>query len=276
MPPSEPIWKKEPEGEFMHRKETTMTVRELYAILNEKIPPSLSCPWDNDGLMCCSDGKREVKRVLVTLDVTEAAIGYAKENGFDLIVSHHPMLFKGLKSVNGESYLGKKTVELLLAGISVMCFHTRLDAVEGGVNDTLCDLLGIENVEAFGDEGIGRIGALPTPMSAEDFARLVKERLGAPAVFLGDAGLPVCRVAVLGGSGGDDIGAAREAGADTYLSGNLGYHDMTDAPEAGMNLLEAGHFFTEQPVTATLEEWLYEIDATLSVEQFYSNTVKTV
>lgn len=253
-----------------------MTVRELYANLNEKIPPSLSCPWDNDGLMCCPDGNREVRRVLVTLDVTEEAVARAKAGGFDVILSHHPLLFKGLKAVNGEQYLGKKTVDLLLGGISVLSFHTRLDAVTGGVNDTLCRLLGIGNPEPFGEEGFGRIGSLSSPMSAEAFARLVKERLNAPAVFFGDAKKPVCRVAVLGGSGGDDIGAARQAGADTYLSGTLGYHDMTDAPEAGMNLLEAGHFFTEQPVTATLEEWLLEIDPTLSVEQFYSNTIKTV
>lgn len=253
-----------------------MTVRELYTILNEKIPPSLSCPWDNDGLMCCADGNKEVRRVLITLDVTSEAVAYAVKEGFDLIVSHHPMLFKGLKSVNGESYLGKKTVDLLLGGISVMCFHTRLDAVEGGVNDTLCRVLGIEDAEPFGEEGIGRIGTLTEPMSAERFARLVKDRLDAPAVSFGDAGVTVSRVAVLGGSGGDDVGAARAAGADTYLSGNLGYHDLTDAPEAGMNLLEAGHFFTEHPVTQTLKDWLFAMDPTLELEIFYSNTVKTV
>ena len=252
-----------------------MTVRELYAMLNEKIPPSLSCPWDNDGLMCCPDGDREVGRVLVALDVTSEVAAYAKAEGFDVIVSHHPLLFKGLKSVNGETYLGKKTVELLLGGISVMSFHTRLDAVAGGVNDTLCRVLCIENAEPFGEEAIGRIGDLRAPMTGEEFARLVKERLGAPVVHLGDAGLPVSRVAVLGGSGGDDLGAARAAGADTYLSGNLGYHDLTDAPEAGMNLLEAGHFFTEQPVVGVLATWLREMDPTLYVEEFYSNTVKT-
>ncbi len=253
-----------------------MTVRELYAVLNERIPSSLSCPWDNDGLMCCPDGEREVRRVLVTLDVTSEAAARAVAGGFDTIISHHPLLFKGLKSVNRESYLGKKTVDLLLGGVSVMSFHTRLDAVAGGVNDTLCEVLGIENAEPFGEEGIGRIGRLSSPMTGDAFARLVKERLNAPAVFLGDAGLPVSRVAVLGGSGGDDLPFARAAGADTYLSGNLGYHDLTDAPEAGMNLLEAGHFFTEQPVVKTLATWLSEIDPTLYVEEFFSNSVKTV
>ncbi len=253
-----------------------MTVRELYRILNEKIPPSLSCAWDNDGLMCCPDGDRQVRRVLVTLDVTEAAVAYAVREGYDLILSHHPMIFKGLRAVNEEHYIGKKTLELIRNGISVMSFHTRLDAVEGGVNDTLCALLGLRDTEPFGEEGIGRIGTLARTVSAEDFARRVKELLGAPAVFLGDAGLPVSRVAVLGGSGGDDLAAAREAGADTYLSGNLGYHDLTDAPEAGMNLLEAGHFFTEQPVCETLARWLSEIDPTLHIGGFFSNAVKTV
>lgn len=253
-----------------------MTVRELYAVLNEKIPPSLSCPWDNDGLMCCPDGTRSVRRVLVTLDVTEAAAAYAVQGGYDLIVAHHPMIFKGLKAVNEDFYIARKTLKLIREGISVMSFHTRLDAVKGGVNDTLASLLGIAEAEPFGEEGIGRIGTLTDPMEAEAFARLVKERLNAPAVFLGDAGLPVRRVAVLGGSGGDDIAAARAGGADTYLSGNLGYHDMTDAPEAGMNLIEAGHFFTEAPVCETLKAWLSEIDPTLEIDLFHSNTVKTL
>lgn len=253
-----------------------MTVRELYEILNEKIPPSLSCPWDNDGLMCCPDGTRKVGRVLITLDVTEAAVDYAVRGGYDLILSHHPMIFKGLRAVNEEQYIARKTIRLIREGISVMSFHTRLDAVEGGVNDTLAALLGLRDVSPFGEEAIGRIGTLPAPISAREFAERVKALLHAPAVFLGDAGRPVSRVALLGGSGGDDLSAAKAAGADTYLSGNLGYHDMTDAPEAGMNLLEAGHYFTEQPVTKTLKQMLLAILPDAEADIYESNTVLTI
>ena len=121
----------------------------------------------------------------------------------------------------------------------VFSFHTRLDALDGGVNDCLCALLSLENVSAFGECGIGRVGDLPTPMTAEELARLAKELLGADGVLLSECGKVCRRVAVLGGEGGDDIYAAISAGADTYISGRLGYHAMTDAPDMGINLIEA-------------------------------------
>lgn len=253
-----------------------MTVRELYEYLNEKIPPSLSCAWDNDGLMCCPDSTKEAERVLVTLDVTDAAVRYAIAHGFDVIVSHHPMIFKGLCAVNQDHYIAAKTIRLLQSGISVMSFHTRLDAVTGGVNDLLAERLGLCEWETFGEEGIGRIGRLPQAMSATEFARLVKERLNAPTVLVSDAGLPVRRVAVLGGGGADDVAAAQAAGADTYVTGELKYHQLTDAPEMGINLLAAGHFHTEDPVCERLRQWLLAADASLTVELFHSCAVQAL
>lgn len=253
-----------------------MTVNELYQHLNELIPPSLSCEWDNDGMMCCPDGKREARRVLVTLDVTESAVRHAIDNGYDLIVAHHPMIFKGLRAVNEENYIAAKTIELIRAGVSVFSFHTRLDAVRGGVNDCLALLLGLENIEPFGEEGIGRIGTLPAPTDPATFAKAVKTTLDAPYVNLGDAGVPSHRVAVLGGGGSDDVAAAQAAGADTYVTGELKYHQLCDAPESGMNLIEAGHFYTEHPVTGVLVNLLTTLDPTLTCDIYYSNTVKAI
>lgn len=253
-----------------------MTVNELYRSLNEKIPPSLSCEWDNDGLMCCPDGGAEVRRVLVTLDVTEATVRHAKEGRYDLIVSHHPMIFKGLKAVNEGNFIAAKTIDLIRGGISVMSFHTRLDAVGGGVNDVLAELLGLRDAVPFGEDGIGRIGSLPEAMDQRAFAERVKTVLNAPVVLLADAGVPARRVAVLGGGGGDDVEAARTAGADTYVTGELKYHSLTDAPEEGMNLIEAGHFHTENPVCESLRQWLLSIDPSLTVDLFYSYAVYTV
>ena len=253
-----------------------MTVHELYQKLSEKIPRELSCAWDNDGLMCCPKGEAEARRVLVTLDVTEAAVQAAKDGGYDLIVSHHPMIFKGVKAVNEENYIAAKTIDLILNGISVMSFHTRLDAVKGGVNDVLSKLLGIHDVVPFGEEAIGRIGTLSEEMSAEVFAKKVKSVLDAPVVLLSDAGRPVRRVAVLGGGGDDDVFAAQAAGADTYVTGELKYHSLIDAPEVGINLIEAGHFHTENPVCETLREWLVTIDPSLTVDLFCSYAIRTV
>ena len=255
-----------------------MTVKELYRFLNEKIPSSLSCEWDNDGLMCCPDSEREVKRVLITLDITAEAVQRAIDTSCDLIISHHPLIFKGLKSVNEESFVATKVIALIKSDISAFSFHTRLDALMGGVNDVLAKRLGINDPIPFGNDGeaIGRIGILSQPMSLSDFADHVKAALGAPAVLCADAGRTVCRVALLGGEGDDDIAAAKAAGADTYVSGRLGYHAMTDAPECGMNLIEAGHFYTEFPVCEKLEALVAEADPTVECTVFFSNKILVI
>ncbi len=243
-----------------------MTVRELYRLMNEKIPSSLSCEWDNDGLLCCPDGDRQVRRVLVALDVTEEIVSRAIEGGFDLILSHHPMIFKGLKAVNDRSPVAAKAIRLIRAGISVMSFHTRLDALEGGVNDCLAARLGLLGVAPFGGEGLGRVGTLPAPMSAEAFARFLKEKLNAPSVTFADAKQTVSRVALLGGAGEDEIGEAMAAGADSYVTGEAKYHILTDAPEEGINLFAAGHYYTEFPVCEALCRMIGALDPTITCE----------
>lgn len=253
-----------------------MTVKELYQYLNSRIPCELSCSWDNDGLMCCPQPQREVKRVLVTLDVTAEAVEEAIAGGYDLIASHHPLIFKGLKSINDENHIADKAIKLIQNGISVFSFHTRLDALSGGVNDCLAALLELDGVESFGEEGIGRIGELKRELTAEELGSLVKELLGAEAVLVADGGRKCRKVAVLGGEGGDDIGAAISSGADAYVSGRLGYHAMTDAPEMGMTLIEAGHFYTEQPVCTVLRELITEADGDVDCRIFFSNKIKAI
>lgn len=255
-----------------------MTIRELYAFLNEKIPASLSCEWDNDGLMCCPDPDRAVSRVLVALDITERVIDQAIEGGYDVIVSHHPMIFSPLKSVHPDHAVAKKVIRLIRAGVSAMSFHTRLDAVEGGVNDTLASALGLCDVEAFGNHGeeIGRVGNLPRRMTLAEFGALVKEATDAEQVLISDAGKPVSRVAVLGGSGSGDVMAALCAGADTYLSGELKHNWLTDAPDLGINLVAAGHFHTENPICRVLCEMIREADPALTVDAVNSNPVQII
>lgn len=253
-----------------------MTVKELYSILNERIPQELSCPWDNDGLMCCPDGGREVKRVLVALDVTADVAQKATTEGYDMIISHHPFIFKGMKSVTDDNFLGSKAIALISKGVSVASFHTRLDAVEGGVNDTFASILGLKNVASFGDEGIGRIGELEENVTLEELAKKVKNALGAPMVLYADGKKIPKRIALLGGEGGDDIENARTAGADTYISGRLGYHSMTDAPDFGMNLIEAGHYYTEAPVCAVLAKLIREADEKIEVNIYGSNRINAI
>ena len=251
-----------------------MTVGELYQRLEERIPHELSCEWDNDGLMCCYDLQREVKRVLVALDITEAVVLRAVNEQYDLIVSHHPLIFRPLGALTPMDSVAKKVMTLLSSQISAMSFHTRLDAVEGGVNDVLAKKLGLVDVLPF--EGIGRIGSVEHPTSLEEFAGVVKEVTGAEYVQISDGGKPVRRVALLGGAGGDEAECARTLGADTYLTGELKHHQLTEAPEKGMNLIMGGHFFTENPVCERLCELLLSIDPDLTVSVMNSNPVRFV
>lgn len=255
-----------------------MTVNELYRALEARIPRELSCEWDNDGLMCCPDGGKEVRRVLVALDITAAAAEQAIAGGYDLIVSHHPLIFTPLSSLVVGEAVADRVIRLLLSGVSAMSFHTRLDAVTGGVNDVLAERLGLLDVIPFGQNGetIGRIGTLAAPTSLPDFARLVKSVTGAEYVQISDAGIEVRRVALLGGGGAGDVEAARAAGADTYLTGELKHHQLTEAPERGMNLVMGGHFYTENPVCERLKEMLLAIDPSLAVTLYNSNPVRFV
>ena len=253
-----------------------MTVQEYYRYFCEKLPSELSLEWDNDGLMCCPDRAQEVRRILVALDITEHVVQYAVTGGYDLILSHHPLVFRGVKSLTEKDGTGRKLLTLVKNGISAMSFHTRLDAVTGGVNDILAELLGLSDVTAFGDEGIGRIGSLSAPTTVDEFACEVKDVLAAPCVKFARGERPVSRVAVLGGSGKDDVYAAVSAGADTYVTGELAYHQLVDAPEMGLNLIEAGHFYTEYPVCKRLAALAKELDPTVETQIFFSDAVKVL
>ena len=243
-----------------------MNAAAFYRKLNEKIPESLRCEWDNDGLMVCSDPGREVKKVLITLDCTDDAVSYADENDFDLIVSHHPLIFHPLKAVTDP-----KLIQLIKRDIPVFSFHTRLDAVKGGVNDTLASLLGLEDVVSFGEDGMGRIGFLPDRVPFDAFVSDLKDLLGVQSVTAVRCTGSVDRVAVLGGSGKDYIADAEAAGADTFVTGEAGYNALTDASEGTMNVILAGHYFTEQPVCQTLRRMLLSIDPKLETEIYECN-----
>ncbi len=242
-----------------------MTIIELYNALDARIPRSLSCPWDNDGLAVCPDKNAPVTGVYIALDATESAVNAALSQGCNVILTHHPLLFRGIKAVCDETTVSRKVIELIQKGMSAMSFHTRLDTVNGGVNDTLAACLDLADVTSFGDcdnpEGkkMGRIGYLKQLMYPHEFAAFVKERLHAPSVVYAPSSELIYCVAVLGGGGDGDVAAAMQAGADAYVTGELKYHQLCDIPFEGMTLVEAGHYHTEFPVCAVLSDMVKDI-----------------
>lgn len=248
-----------------------MTVAELYRALDSRIPRSYACSWDNDGLSCCPDPDAPVTGILLALDLTENMPEAARQRGFNVILTHHPLLFRPLKSVSGGNTGSRKVITMIQNGISAMAFHTRLDALPGGVNDTLAAALGLADITPFGDADgedgnaavmpIGRIGSLPEAESFDTFCARVRSALRLSAVLAADSGRPIRRVAVLGGSGEDDVPAALAAGADVFVTGEVKYHQLCDMPYEGMSLIAAGHYHTEFPVLSVLAHMVRDVYA---------------
>lgn len=228
-------------------------VSEIFEKLNELAPVDTKLDFDNVGLLVGS-WEDEISRVLVALDITMDVIGEAKSMGAELIVSHHPMFFE-LKSVTDSDTTGTRVLALARAGMSAICMHTNLDKALGGVNDALTEALGIEDAEVFGADGVGRVGYVPE-QGLRDFMAHVKGALNADGLRFVDAGRPVNRVAVLGGAGGGELIEAVEAGADTYVTADVKHHQFIDARELGVNLIDAGHFSTENVAVPKLAELL--------------------
>lgn len=252
-----------------------MTVGKLYNELSAIYPESLRCEWDNDGLMCTDNLDKEVNSVLIALDVTQNTIDYAIENGFDLIVSHHPLVFSSQKSLVPHKYTQNKLIKLIKAGISVFSFHTRLDAVQGGVNDVLCNLLGLENVAVDPLESVGRIAETGEKTDISTFVKNIKSSINTPFVLYNGEN-DVKRVYVVGGDGKDMICRALELGADTLLTGRVSYNTIIDARDMGLNIIEAGHFFTENPVCKKIEADIKSINSDINTEIFNSYELKNL
>lgn len=232
-----------------------MKIIELIKKLDEIFPRSLGCEWDNDGVMCASDTSREVNRVLCVLDVTDAVVRYAQNNEFDVIISHHPLVFKPLASLFDGEPAQKTLIDLIKSDIAVLSYHTRLDAAPGGVADLLCELIGLTDVQTVGSEGenILRIGNVKET-DLTSFSSNVKSALECPFILTSEQINTVSRVAVCPGDGKDFVQTAKSLGADTYLTGRLSYNIMCDAHKLGLNLIEAGHYFTERKIAHRLSD----------------------
>ncbi|MBR3640410.1 MAG: Nif3-like dinuclear metal center hexameric protein [Oscillibacter sp.] len=250
------------------------TVREIEQALFDLAPKDLAMEWDNVGHLV-GEPDAEIENVLVALDVTDGTVQEAIDLGCTLLVSHHPVMnhkWHVLQSIRSDDPQQRLLMKLLRNGVSAICMHTNLDIASGGVNDRLALLLRLEDPGPLpNSDGVCRVGTLPSPVPLRDFVAFVAETLHCGGVRYADAGRPVSRVAVGGGSCADYAGAAIAAGCDTFVTGDLRYHEFLDGTAAGINLIDAGHFPTENPVTDVLAAYLKERFPTLNVKQSASH-----
>ena len=231
-----------------------MELNAFIETMNRLAPKETALSFDNCGLLVGTE-KAEIKKILVALDCTLAVAEEAAELGADLVLTHHPVLFSGVKQILPGAPQTAAVYKLIRNGIGLFAAHTNLDAADGGVNTALCKLLGILDPISVPPENIMRVGELAEPMMLDDFARLVEKKLGATALVAGE-NRPVRKVAVLGGSGGSDCAFAAEYGADCYVTGECKHSQAIEAGVMGLAVIAAGHFETENPVLIPLIEYL--------------------
>ena len=217
------------------------------AVLIEGIAPlELAADWDNSGLLLrCGD---HVGCIMIALDVTQAVVDEAMAQGCDMILAHHPTIFAPVKSLSIGNAADAVIMRLIKAGISLYAAHTSYDCVPGGMNDVLAQKLGLRDVSiADGGDGAMRIGSLPQPMSRAAFAQHVKQAIDINCIKTSRGGCDnIDRIAVVGGSGGDFVAAARQAGANALVTGEAKHHHFIEAAALGVMLAVAGHYDTER------------------------------
>lgn len=228
------------------------TVKNIYDYINSIAPYDTQESWDNSGHLV-GDFRQEVKRVVVALDATKEVCSFAKEVDADLVLTHHPIIFGGIKSV-----IAGTAVHILAgAGISHLCAHTNYDMAQGGINDNLAELLELKNSKHIEDSFIV-VGNLECEMSMDDFAEYVADKLDVAGIRYTDTDKLIKTVAVGGGACEEYIDIAM-ANADCFVTGDIKYHQMLDAQQMGYAVISAGHYETENKPFLMLKDRLEKL-----------------
>ena len=232
----------------------SVTIGQVLELLDEMAPPELAESYDNVGLLA-GHPDWPVNRVLVALDLTLGAVEEAKAIGAQLIVTHHPILFRGRKNLREDDAEGAAVCAMIRAGIGLIAAHTNFDNAFCGVNDALAEALGLQNVQPLAP-GV-RIGSLEKAQTPESVGNMIEKRLGGRArVYAQRPDGLIERVAVCGGAGGDFFELAAQAGAQAFITGEVKYHDALAAVAGGLCLIEAGHYETEHIAIKLLADGL--------------------
>ncbi len=232
-------------------------IADIYEFLCELAPLELQMDFDNSGFQI---GRKEnkVDKILLALDVTDTVVEEAIKLGAGLIISHHPLIFRGVKSIDGSDPEGERLLQLAQREIAVISMHTNLDIAAEGVNDVLIRLFGAEPEEALDAAGCGRVGQLKESLDMGEFLAVCRNKLNVNGLRYYDSGRKVKKLAVMGGAGGDSLEDAYLKECDTYITADIKYHQFLRAQELKMNLIDADHFCTENPVIHILKEKLEE------------------
>ena len=255
-----------------------MKVKDIIRIIEEFAPLSIQESWDNSGL-CIGSPEDVVSSVLLGLDCTPELVDEAIACGADMIVTHHPLIFSGLKRISPDNPVGEAVMKAIKAGISIYAAHTSADKVIAGVSGAMAAKLGLEGVQILDMDGegtgLGVVGDLPEPLSAAEAVRLVKDRFGLKAMRTSrPVEGKISRIAMCGGSGGSLIGAAMKSGAQLYISGDISYHNFFT--REGFMIMDIGHYESEIEIVDILFSLIKKNFPTFAVritQNIYSNPI---
>lgn len=244
----------------------SITVADIIRLMEEIAPAQLAETWDNPGLQV-GDTAWPVKKILVSLDPTPAVMAHAAEDSVDMLITHHPLLFKPLKSVDLSTPIGAIVGVAIQNTIAVYAAHTNFDSAREGLNDMLATRLGLKNVTVLSphgkdesdsmdeprENGLGRIGDLTAATDLDSLCRRLKQNMGLESVrMVGDPGRTVARVAVCSGSGSSLLDRFFSSGADVFITGDIRYHEAREAEDRQAALIDIGHFGSERIMIAQL------------------------
>lgn len=224
------------------------TVKNVFDYINSIAPFDKQCDWDNSGLII-GNPNQGIKKIGVVLDITPDAVAYAAKNGIELIVSHHPVIFRAIKTILADD----PAYMLARNGVSAICAHTSLDIAAGGVNDALADVFGFSNAYPLSGSGETEMIRIceTDGITCDELAKLVSEKLSTGVMMAGN-GKSIRKIALCGGAGGSFLYDVAAAGCDAFITGEARHHEFLDAANLGLTLIAAGHFETENPVVAVL------------------------
>ncbi len=236
-----------------------MKAIEIVEVLERLCPREFACEWDNPG-MHIGHNDNEIIKILVSVDADDEAVDFAVGNEIDMLVTHHPLLFKGIKQINDDSFMGRRIMKLIENGINCYCMHTNFDTI-GGMADIAAQKIDLTDCKVLSEvkngEGIGRVGKLPNELTVRELCELVKERFNLPKVVLyGDENTVVSYVAICPGSGRDEIQNAIRLGAKVLITGDITYHYGVDSVAEGLCIIDAGHYGIEHIFIEIVKDYL--------------------